>query len=80
MSPVNTLNNDNEDDKAILTSPRTRKNKRLNNICNLEPECDNNGSIDPDKKANENTEVGKEKVNRKRRKNRYYACIILLEY
>ena len=76
LSPVNTFNND----KVITTSPRTRKNKRQSTICNLETECDNNVVIDPDHKANENIEVGKEKLNRKRRKNRYKSYIILLEY
>ena len=80
MSPVNTLKNEIEDDKVIIKSPRTRKNKRLTNICNQEAECDSIGAIDVEHKYNENTEVGKEKVNRKRRKNRYKSYVTLLAH
>ena len=70
-------NNNNEDSKENIKSPRTRKNTTQSLISKADVGCKGNGETNLEHKQNENQEAIREKTNPKRRKNRYEVFIYI---
>ena len=72
---IESSNNNNEDSKENLKSPRTRKNNTQSLTNQADVACKDNAETNLKHTQNENQEAVREKTNPKRRKNRYELFI-----